>query len=297
MNKRVGSFNFAETPLRAWLQRFAFLILLLFSIVLIALTKVGNPSLMAVRVAIVDSVTPVMEGLSRPVIVFNDAIETAQNYVALKSENAELRRQNEALRSWQIAAARLEGENEALRTLLNMSGDAAPRSVAARVVADQGGSFVRSVVVSAGQNDGVRKGQIAMTGHGLAGRVSEVGRSSSRVVLITDISSRIPVLVGTERHRAILAGDNSPAPGLRHLDRTVSLRKGDLVYTSGHGGVFEPGLPIGTVSGIVNGIIRVKPFAEWDKMDFLRIEDYGLALRLDVLNPAVERQNQVSSAE
>ena len=289
MYKRAGSLNVMGFPLRAWIQRFAFALLLLVSIALIALDKMGHPALIAVRVTVVESVAPVLETLSVPVTLLNNVIETAQNYVALKSENETLRRRNDSLRGWQIKAAQLESENDALRRLLNMPShdlvrEGVPRRVTARVIADQGGNFVRSVIVQAGHRDGIRKGQTAMGTQGVAGRVSDVGRRTSRVVLITDTSSRIPVLVGPGRHRAILAGDNSPLLRLNYLEQTVRLAEGDLVYTSGHGGAFAPSLPIGTVAGLRDGIVRVTPFVVGDNMDFLRLDDYGLSFRLDLLD-------------
>lgn len=288
MYKRAGSLNVMGFPLRAWIQRFSLVLLLLASVALIVLDKMGHPALIAARVTVVESVAPVLETLSVPVTLLNNVIETAQNYVALKSENEQLRRRNAALRSWQIKAVQLESENDALRRLLNMpphdvTREGLPRRVTARVIADQGGNFVRSVIVQAGHADGVRKGQTAMGIQGVAGRVSDVGRRTSRVVLITDTSSRIPVLVGPRRHRAILAGDNSPLLRLNYLEQTVRLTKGDLVHTSGHGGAFAPGLPIGTVAGLRDGVMRVTPFVVGDDMDFLRLDDYGLSFRLDLL--------------
>lgn len=283
MNKRAGSFGFAAVRLGAWFRRFAFMLLLFVSFVLIALDYFAAPSLLAVRVSVADAVAPIIGLAMRPVVAFNDIVETAQDYVALKSENAELRRQNGLLRSARITAARLEGENEALRSLLNMPGVVVPKMVSSRVVADQSGSFLRSVLVGVGRSEGVEKGQVAMTGDGLAGRVSEVGDVSSRVVLITDISSRIPVFVGVERHHAILAGDNSSYPYLRHLDRGAAIRKGDLVYSSGDGEVLPADLPVGTVFVDEKGFIRVKPFVDFSGLDFLRLEDYALVRRFDVL--------------
>ncbi len=289
MYKSAGSLNVMGFPLRAWIQRFAFALLLFVSIALITLDKMGHPVLISARMTVVESVAPVIETLSVPVTLLNNVIETAQNYVALKSENEYLRRRNAALRGWQIKAAQLESENDALRRLLNtpshdVTREGFQRSVTARVIIDQGGNFVRSVIVQAGDRDGIRKGQTAMGSQGVAGRVSDVGRRTSRVVLITDTSSRIPVLVGPGRHRAILAGDNSPLLRLNYLEKGVQLSKGDLVHTSGHGRAFAPGLPIGTVAGLRDGIVRVIPFAMTDDMDFLRLDDYGLSFRLDLLD-------------
>jgi rod shape-determining protein MreC len=149
------------------------------------------------------------------------------------------------------------------------------------VVGDPGGAFVRTVLINAGERNGVEKGQAAITGDGLAGRVAEVGQRSARVLLLTDINSRVPVVVGRARDRAVLAGDNSNAPELLYLGPTAKVQAGDYVTTSGHGGVFPPGLPIGVVSAVSEKGVRVKPFVDWAHMEVLRIVDYEMTGILD----------------
>jgi rod shape-determining protein MreC len=115
-----------------------------------------------------------------------------------------------------------------------------------------------------------------LTGDGLAGRIAEVGRRSARVLLLTDINSRVPVLVERTRDRAILAGDNSNHPQLLYLKPRAELRVGDRVVTSGDGGVFPAGLPVGVVDSIEDGVVGIAPFVDWDRMEYLRIVDYAL---------------------
>ena len=117
----------------------------------------------------------------------------------------------------QTIAQRLDAENRQLRTMLHFVPDPRSSFISARVIGDHTGAFVREVLISAGEKSGLRKGQAAMTGDGLAGRVSEVGARSARVLLLTDINSRVPVVVERTRDRAILAGDNSNRPQLLYL--------------------------------------------------------------------------------
>ena len=127
-----------------------------------------------------------------------------------------------------------------------------------------------------GEREGVARGQAAVTGSGLAGRVAQVGQRASRVLLVTDMNSRIPVLVGEARERAVLAGDNTGQPHLVYLGRQARLTPGERVVTSGHGGVFPPGLPIGTVASLEEGVVRVQPFVDWSAMEYLRLANYEL---------------------
>ena len=130
------------------------------------------------------------------------------------------------------------------------------------------------MLINAGSRDGLGRGQAAMTGHGLAGRVTAVGLQSARILLITDINSRVPVIVQSSRDRAILAGDNSRLPRLAFLPSNASVNSGDIIVTSGHGGIFPAGLPVGRVSRSDDGVVRVNPFVRFEKLEFVRVIDY-----------------------
>ena len=107
---------------------------------------------------------------------------------------------------------------------------------------------MRTVLVNAGTDDRVARGQAAITGEGLVGRLTEVGNRAARVLLITDLNSRIPVTIESSHANAVLAGDNSERPRLLYLPSPDAVKIGDRIVTSGEGGVFPPGLPVGVVA-------------------------------------------------
>jgi rod shape-determining protein MreC len=265
------------TALRGIAQRFALPMLVLASAVMILLGKADALLFDRLRVAVGDAVAPAMEVLSRPVIVVDNGIAYVRSIVAMQAENGRLREENARLLRWQQTALGLASENERLRELLKLSPDPAQSFVTARVVANSGGSWKFSVLVNAGDRDGVVRGQAAITGEGLVGRIAEVGERASRVLLVTDLNSHVPVLVESSRERAVLTGDNSEQPRLVYLPARSQIRVGDRIVTSGHGGVFPPGLPVGVVASTDDGIVRVEPYAELSRLDFLRIVDYGLS--------------------
>lgn len=281
MNKPTGSEIRVASPLKAWASRFALLLLVGAAFGLMLIGRTNTFIVEETRTAVTDMVTPILDAVSQPVDTFSGVIERAESFTRLSAENQALKEQNARLLQWQAVARRLEAENAALRELSNMVPDPAMNYITARVVGDPGGAFVRTVLINAGERNGVEKGQAAITGDGLAGRVAEVGLRSARVLLLTDINSRVPVVVGAARDRAVLAGDNSNAPELLYLGPTAKVQVGDYVTTSGHGGVFPPGLPIGVVSGIGEKGIRVKPFVDWAHMEVLRIVDYEMTGILD----------------
>lgn len=260
-------------PLRGLLHRFAFLFLVMAAIALMLLGRTDNVVVERVSAVVIDVFSPIMDVLSRPAASVNEAVVTIRELASLRDENARLKRENARLLVWQDAARKLAAQNEALQALLDYKPEPTTRYIAARVIGDSGGAFVRSVVVNAGTSQGVSKGQAAVTGQGLAGRVAQVGYRSARVLLITDINSRVPVLVESSRKRAILAGDNGLLPRLTFLPVNASVKPGDRVVTSGHGGVFPPGLPVGRITVAEDGIVRVTPFNELDSLEFLRLVD------------------------
>ena len=276
MKDRPGSVLRLTQPIRLWLQRFTFLLLLGAAAGLMLLGKADTVIVERMRVAASDAMAPALDALSRPTAAVNDAIEAARNAYGLALENRTLREENARLMQWQAVARKLEAENAALKSALGFASETAATEVTARVIGASGGAYVRSLLVAAGSRHGVRKGQAAVAGTGLAGRVSEVGDRSARVLLITDLNSRIPVVIESSRDQAILAGDNSDRPRLDHLRPNSRVSPGDRVVTSGMGGIFPPGLPVGTVIG-ADGGFRVQPPIDWDRLEFLRLLDFGLA--------------------
>ncbi len=228
------------------------------------------------RITVIDMMAPLLDMAARPVDTVGDAMITAEQWANLRTENLRLMQENARLLQWQSAALKLEAENQSLRDLVNLVPDPTVDYIAARAIADPGGAFVRSVIVNAGTLNGAARGQPAVSGEGLVGRVAEVGSRSARVLLITDMNSRIPVLVGAARDRAVLAGDNTQRPQLRYVGPRVEVEANAEIFTSGQGGIFPPGIPVGRVAEISDGIIRVQPLADWDHMEYLRLIDYEL---------------------
>ena len=226
--------------------------------------------------ALIDSTAPMLDALSRPVATISDAIDRVWELAHIRKTNAALKAENARLLQWQHAARRLLAENDQLRTLLKYSGEAPAHSVAARVIGDSSGPFVRSLLVNAGTREGVRRGHAAITGAGLLGRVAATGGKSSRVLLIRDLNSRITVLVESSRARAVLAGDNSKRPRLIFVSANTDVKIGSRIVTSGHGGMFPTGLPIGIITEIGDAGIRIETFASSDQLEFVRLVDYGL---------------------
>jgi len=266
-----GQIGRLAVPLRVLAQRFALLILVGASIALMITAKGQHEAVERVRTAVMDVVAPVLDVLSRPAQAMNRATGRVSNLIFVYRENERLRDENERLRSWQTTARRLEQENASFRALLRARPEPGVTYVAGRVIGDSGGPWVRTLALNAGAADGVRKGSPVVTGDGLVGRIVETGARASRILLLTDLNSRVPVVVESSRYRAILEGDNTDTLKLSFVIPSDDVRVGDRIVTSGSGGLFPAGLPIGDVTAIKDGTAIVTPFVRFDRLEHVRV--------------------------
>ncbi|MEM9724274.1 MAG: rod shape-determining protein MreC [Pseudomonadota bacterium] len=266
----------------ATLLRILFGALLALSFFLFVLWRTENPRLTALRLALVDWATPVLEVFAGPSSGLGDIFDDVQSLTELRAENARLQAEIQRLRRWENDARRLEQENAQLRALNAVSLPPQLSAVTGEVVADSGGVYSQSVIVNVGRRDGVRDGAAAQDALGVAGRVVGAGERSARVLLLTDPSSRAPVhvylggaaeadLADGRRRRAILTGDNSLNPVLRYVDGDGAVPSGARVATSGEGGVFPKGMLVGEVVARGDDVARVALAADLRNLDFLRI--------------------------
>jgi rod shape-determining protein MreC len=263
-------------PLRALLGRFAVISLM---VVAFALMLVGKAEVVVVertRAAVISAAAPVLDALARPIASTVSAYHHVVGLFDAYEENQSLKAEIARLQSLEQSSAKLVAENGLLRDLTRFMPEGAVNFVSARVVGEGGGPFVRSILINAGSRDGVARGQAVVNGDGLVGRLTDIGTGASRVLLLTDLNSRVPVIIEETRERAILAGDNTERPSLAYLPPDARISNGQRVVTSGNGGVLPAGLPIGTVSIGRDGVPRVQPFVAWNKLEFVRIVDFGL---------------------
>ncbi len=228
------------------------------------------------RIALSDGLAPLYAMLERPFTAVRDAAAFAHDAWAMRAENTQLRQENARLRHWYDVAMALDAENAELKANLHWVPDPALSFVTARVVADAGGVYARSVLLAMAPNHALTRGEIALDGSGLVGRVTEVGVRSARVLLITDMNSRIPVTLQGSRARAMLVGQNTPYPRLLYLPDGMRPAEGERVVTSADAQAFPAGLPVGTVHYASGGAVELDPAANLDRLEIVRIFDYGM---------------------
>ena len=238
--------------------------------VLLVLSRIGHGVIADTRDGLVDLTAPLLEVASVPAIEARRAIDRAHLYVSSFQEVDRLKKENEELKQWEWRTKLLERKVAHLRSLLNAVEEPGLMFATGRVIADARGPFVRSALINLGRKDGLRIGYAVINGDGLVGRTVDAGESVARVLLLNDLNSRIPVLVGPAGVRGLALGDNSAELQLDFLPEGANLYAGDEVYTSGSDGVLPRGLRVGMVTG-TQGALKVRPYAELNSLDAVSV--------------------------
>ena len=233
--------------------------------------RIDSPRAERMRAAFVDRFVPSMDWAMTPVTAVSRMVAGFQSYQRLYEQNQELRRELQRMSAWKEAAVQLEQENAKLLAQNSVRLDPALTGVSGVVLTDSGTAFRQSVLLNRGARDGILDGWATMDGLGLVGRISGVGQTTSRAMLLTDPSSRVPVTIQPSGQRALLTGDNSALPYLDFMESPEDVRPGDRVVTSGDGGLFPPGLLVGQAVQASDRRMRVRLAADYGRLEFLRV--------------------------
>jgi len=179
------------------------------------------------------------------------------------------------LLKWQAQAKAMDAENRALRALLNVVPARKSSYITARLVSDVGGPYVHSALINGGTDNGILKDQAAISDNGLLGRVVDVGATSSRVLLLNDINSRVPVVTESSHEKSILVGNNTDTPTLSYIGGESRIRVGERIVTSGDGGVFPEGIPVGVVTSVSKGAVKVQPYVDPTRVQYISVVNYS----------------------
>jgi len=249
--------------------------LLFFSFSLMVLHKAQILPVERMRMATADAVMPILSVLSAPLSATIDSIDGVRIARDLRAENIRLKSENEKLQRWYETAMRLQAENKSLRELLNVKADPAMRFITARIISDAGGAFVKSALLPVGADDRVEKGAAVLSGQGLVGRIIETGAHTSRALLITDLNSRIPVVIENTRTRGVLSGKNQDLLRLERLPPDSGILVGARVVTSGDGGGLPPDIPVGKIVSTAKGV-WVEPLVDIGRVIHVQVFNTGL---------------------
>lgn len=253
------------------------LVFLFLSAALMVLSRLDHELVRKTRTSVTELLVPMVNHASTPANGFHRVRGQLTSYFDLFVELERLKQENQRLRQWESRAMHLEYQVAEYRQLLNGVKDFNRGFVTGRMIADGRGPFMRSALVNIGRDNGVTSGSAVVDRDGFVGRIVDVGEKAARVLFLTDLNSRIPVLVGKNGVRSILVGNNSDRPELNFLPSGNTPKVGDAVYTSGHGGLLPAGLRVGIVEQSGTSI-RVQPHTQPGKAHFVSV------LKFDTLN-------------
>jgi len=259
-------------------QRFSLFALTIVSILLIFLETIDAKPLNRIRSFIKDVVYRSAVVATYPTKFFSKSHDLIQDHLSLYSDYNDLKKENEELKNSSSISDFLELENSQLRKLINEQVESKSNLVSARVLLDEQSPYLNSFVINIGANKEIKNGMAALDGKNFIGRIVDVNFFSSRILLVTDLNSKIPVISEPSGNHAILSGHGDSEPTLEYLSKNHQIQEGDKIYTSGKEAIFAPGIPIGKAK-IGKAKIEVQLYSKLNEITFVNVNLEGFQNR------------------
>jgi rod shape-determining protein MreC len=256
-------------------QKFSLFALIVLSIIFLSVETIETKPLKYFRAFVKDVIYRGAMVVSTPSKSINNFSDFIKQHVHLYDDYRKLKEENNELKNKISKKNFLELENNQLRKLIEEQVSSTSNFTSARVMLDKQSPYLNSFIINVGSNKNIKNGMAAMDGKNFIGRIVDVNFFSSRVLLISDLNSKIPVMIEPSANHAILSGHGDSKPTLEYLPKNHNIQDGDKVYTSGKEGIFSPGIPIGEVK-IEDDIIKVLLFSDLSQITFINInlEDF-----------------------
>ncbi|WP_313009992.1 rod shape-determining protein MreC [Brevundimonas vesicularis] len=286
---RDGPFENIKVPL-AWTAAVVVVVAVIGAVVLLLgdrTTSEGGSTMGAARGGFEAAAGPVGGVFAAPVRWAGAARDYVGGYFFAIGENRRLKAEIAELRGWRDEAIAQKNINGRYEALLGLRTEPPVPMATGRAISESRGPFSNAKLIDVGSAKGVRIGNPVVTEHGLVGRVTGVTGGVSRVVLLTDVASRTPVMIERTDARAMLTGDGGDSPRLEFIRGSGSIKAGDRILSSGDGGGLPRGLPIGVAAKGVDGAWRVKLFSDHGAIDYVRVllfQSFGQLVSPNALN-------------
>ena len=252
-------------------QRFSLFALIVLSILFLFIETIETKPLNYIRSFIKDTIYRGSLIVSVPFKSFNNISENVSAHVNLYENYSRLRIENNELKNNILKSDFLELENTQLRKLIEEEVTSSSNFVSARVMLDKQSPYLNSLIINIGNNKSIKNGMAVLDGKNFVGRIVDVNFFSSRVLLVSDLNSKISVITEPSAHHAILSGHGENPLSLEYLPENHNIADGDKVYTSGKGGIFSPGIPVGEVK-IEKDIVTVSLFSDLSQITFINVD-------------------------
>ena len=251
-------------------QKFSLFVLILLSVFIFALDITNLKPIKIARALINDGVYRISAISSSPITFASATKDFFVNHIFLYKENVELKKELQNLKNTQFNQVYLETENKKLQEIIDIEKKSTYSSVTAKVIVDKNSPFLNSIIINKGSGSKIKLGMPVLSEGNLVGRVVEVNFLSSRILLLNDLNSRIPVVVSPNGSQSILSGAGKLKPNLEYLPDQFTLQDNNFVYTSGKDGVFYDGIPVGKAI-FEDDKMKVKLFSDPTQLAFVNI--------------------------
>ena len=254
-------------------QQFSLLALIIFSIVLIFLSNLNFVGIKYIKIGVNEATYRLSAIVSYPEKKFKDTVNFLNEYFNVYKENQDLKNEIDQLTSEKLNYLYLENENKKLKEIVG-ENTTFSEGIVSRVLIDKDGKFLKSIILNKGSKDGVKIGMVVLEKNYLIGQVIEVNYTTSRAILISDLNSNIPVVIEPGSFQSILSGTGKEYGVIKYSKNKLNLNENSIVYTSGSGGNFRAGLPIGRVNNQTENL-TVEFFSDLTQLSFVKIQSIG----------------------
>ena len=251
-------------------QKFSLFALVILSIIFIFIETIETKPLNFPRSFVKDTIYRGSLVVSIPSKSFGNFSNFISDHINVYSNYRQLQKENDELKNNISKSDFLKLENIQLRKLIEEQVSSTSNLMSARVMLDKQSPYLNSFIINIGSNKNIKNGMAVLDGKNFIGRIVDVNFFSSRVLLVSDLNSKIPVITEPSARHAILSGHGESEPTLEYLPENHNIQDGDKVFTSGREGIFSPGIPIGEVK-IENNIIKVLLFSDLSQITFINI--------------------------
>ena len=251
-------------------QRFSLVALIIFSVVLIVLSRINFPAINYLKIGLNEVVYRVSFIISLPEQQLNRSLIVINNHLNLYNDHDQLKEKFKSLRGKELDNEYLKFENERLRKIIDeyiINTD----ELVAKVLLDKESPFLRSIILNKGSKDKIRIGMAVLDGPYLVGKVVEVNYATSRVLLISDLNSKIPVILEPGDIQSIMSGSGKNKGQIQYFKTENTLNEKKIVFTSGSGGIFKSGIPIGEF----NSGEEIKFFSDLSQLTFVKVVSFN----------------------
>ena len=246
----------------------------LLSIILLITSKVNKEYTNKINEVFINISSPIVSIISFPINTSFDLVVNFNQLILAKKENEKLKSELLKLQNYYISSLGIHQENKELRNALNFVKSKTENYKIARIIGISNKIFDNKILIDSGQDRGIREGQIVTGDRAVIGRVAEVFGDKSRILLLTDSNSRIPIIASRTRNRGIISGNNSGLMEILYLPKNHQINLGDKIFTSSDGDVIPPGLLVGIVKRIDKNSVYVAPIENIGSLNIVSIIDY-----------------------